>query len=109
LTDPTKKRHKLIFEILRMVALCFALSLLLFAAGVTLSRALIEEYCFQHDVYMDEFDWYHLEHTLTAVGFAGTVGATGFTGLRTSVGFVGSSTAIGIPLSSGSAFSWSVR
>ena len=70
MTDPTKKRHKLIFEILRMVALCFALSLLLFAAGVTLSRALIEEYCFQHDVYMDEFDWYHLEHTLTAVGFA---------------------------------------
>ncbi len=70
MTKKPKRRRKLLFEILLMVAFCFVLSLILFAVSVTLSRALIEEYCFNHDVPMDEFDWYHLEMTLIGAGFS---------------------------------------
>ncbi len=69
MTDKTNKRRRLIVEILLLIALCFALSLILFFVSVTVCRALIEEYCFNHDVYMDEFDWYQLEQMLTGVGF----------------------------------------
>ncbi len=70
MTDKPQKRRKLLLEILLAVVLCFILSLLLFVVSVNLSRGLIEEYCFNHDVQMDEFDWYHLEQTLMSVGFA---------------------------------------
>ena len=69
LTEGKKKRRKLIFEILFLIALCFVLSLILFFVSVTVSRALIEEYYFNHDIYMDEFDWIRLDQTLTGAGF----------------------------------------
>ena len=35
----------------------------------TFGRVLIEEYCFQNDIFMDEFDWYDVDNTLRGVGF----------------------------------------
>ena len=69
MTDTPKKRNRLLLETLLLVAFCFVLSLVLFFVSVTLTRALIEEYCFNHDVPMDEYDWYHLELTLIGAGF----------------------------------------
>lgn len=66
----TKKRRKLSVEILLLVGLCFALSLLLFFVVSTLAIALIEEYCFNHDIILDEFEWYSLDITVLGVGFA---------------------------------------
>ncbi len=43
--------------------------MILFFVGITVSRALIEEYCFNHDIVMNEFEWYHLDQTLTGIGF----------------------------------------
>lgn len=70
LINRVKKQHKLFNEILLLVCLCFALSLLLFVFVVTFCRALIEEYCFQHNIIMDELEWYQLDNTLRGVGFA---------------------------------------
>ena len=81
--EKTKKRRRLIVEILLLIALCFALSLILFLVSVTVSRGLIEEYCFNHDIVMDEFAWYRLDRILVSVGFAlsATVFAVLFTAL----------------------------
>ena len=70
MTEKTRKRRKLTHEILGLVCLCFALSLLLYVFVTTFGRALIEEYCFQNDIGMDEFDWYDVDNTLRGVGFA---------------------------------------
>jgi signal transduction histidine kinase len=42
----------------------------LFIFIVTVGSALVEGYCFQHDIVMDEFDWYRLDNTVRGVGFA---------------------------------------
>ena len=68
--DKPRKRRKLTHEILGLVCLCFALSLLLYLFITTFGRALVEEYCFQNDIIMDEFDWYDVDNTLRGVGFA---------------------------------------
>lgn len=70
LTERPRKRHKLAHEILGLVCLCFALSLLLYLFITTVGGVLIEEYCFQNDIIMDEFDWYDVDNTLRGVGFA---------------------------------------
>lgn len=70
MTEKPRKRRKLTHEILGLVCLCFALSLLLYAFITTFGLALIEEYCFQNDIVMDEFDWYDVDNTLRGVGFA---------------------------------------
>ncbi len=36
----------------------------------TCGSALIEEYCFDHDIVLDEFEWYSLDNTVRSVGFA---------------------------------------
>ena len=81
MTDNTKKRRKLIVEILLLIALCFALSLIFFFVSATVGRALIEEYCFLHDIVMDEFEWYRIDQTLTGIAFI--LSAIVFTGLFT--------------------------
>ena len=70
MTEKPRKRRKLTHEILGLVCLCFALSLLLYLFITTFGRGLIEEYCFQNDLIMDEFDWYDVDNTLRGVGFA---------------------------------------
>ena len=70
MTEKPRKRRRLTHEILGLVCLCFALSLLLYMFLTTVGRGLIEEYCFQNDIVMDEFDWYDADNTLRGVGFA---------------------------------------
>ena len=70
MTEKAKKRRKLTNELLGLVCLCFALSLLLYLFITVFGRALIEEYCFQNDIIMDEFDWYDVDNTLRGAGFA---------------------------------------
>ena len=70
MTERIRKRRRLTHEILGLVCLCFALSLLLYMFLTTVGRGLIEEYCFQNDIVMDEFDWYDADNTLRGVGFA---------------------------------------
>ena len=70
MTEKLRKRRKLTHEILGLVCLCFALSLLLYVFITTFGLALVEEYCFQNDIVMDEFDWYDVDNTLRGVGFA---------------------------------------
>ena len=65
-----RNRRKLTHELLGLVCLCFALSLLLYGFITTFGLALAEEYCFQNDIVMDEFDWYDVQHTLIGVAFA---------------------------------------
>ena len=69
MTEKPRKRRKLTQEILGLVCLCFALSLLLYVLITTFGGVLIEEYCFQNDIFMDEFDWYDVDNTLRGVGF----------------------------------------
>ena len=69
MTEKPRKRRRLTHEILGLVCLCFALSLLLYVFITTFGRVLIEEYCFQNDIIMDEFDWYDVDNTLRGVGF----------------------------------------
>ena len=70
MTETIRKRRRLTHEILGLVCLCFALSLLLYVFLTAVGRGLIEEYCFQNDIVMDEFDWYDVDNTLRGVGFA---------------------------------------
>ena len=67
--DPGRKRRKLFNELLALVCLCFALSLLLFIFVTTVGTAVVEEYCFQHDILLDELEWYSLDRTLRGLGF----------------------------------------
>ena len=69
MTEKPRKRRRLTHEILGLVCLCFALSLLLYVFITTFGGVLIEEYCFQNDIIMDEFDWYDVDNTLRGVGF----------------------------------------
>ena len=69
MTEKPRKRRKLTHEILGLVCLCFALSLLLYVFITTFGGVLIEEYCFQNDIIMDEFDCYDVDNTLRGVGF----------------------------------------
>ena len=70
LTEKRGKRRKLAHEILGLVCLCFVLSLLLYLFITTVGRGLVEEYCFQNDIIMDELDWYDVDNTLRGAGFA---------------------------------------
>ena len=66
--EGTKKRRKLFNEILMVVCLCFILALLLFMFLVTFGFALAQEYCFQHDIFMDDIAWYELDNTIRGMG-----------------------------------------
>jgi signal transduction histidine kinase len=70
LIEKSGKRRKLTHEMLGLVCLCFALSLLLFVFITIFGTALIEDYCFQNDIVMDEFDWYDVDNTMRIAGFA---------------------------------------
>lgn len=69
MTD-TPKRRKLSHEILGLIAIAAALSLVLFLVISGIATGITEEYVFNHDIPMDEFDWiamYQRIYTVAAV------------------------------------------
>ena len=73
LTEKTKKRRRLSVEILTIVAVCFALTLVLYLLLVYFAPRLVEEYCFFNDIELDEFDLYRLDVTMYTAGVAVSV------------------------------------
>ncbi len=70
LIEKTKKRRKLSLEVLALVAICFALALVLYFIIGHFGARLVEEYCFYNDIVLDEFDYYHLDMTMYGIAFA---------------------------------------
>ena len=69
MTD-TPKRRKLSHEILGLIAIAAVLSLILFLVLSGIATGVTEEYVFNHDIPMDEFDWiamYQRIYTVAAV------------------------------------------
>ena len=73
----TKKYRKLSNEILRLVALCAVISLVLFLLLSGIATAIAENYVFLHEIPMTEFDWLDLDRwifgvsaSLACVGFS---------------------------------------
>ncbi len=69
MTD-TPKRHKLSHEILGLIGIAAVLSLILFLVLSGIATGVTEEYVFNHDIPMDEFDWialYQRIHTIATV------------------------------------------
>ena len=69
MTD-TPKRRKLSYEILGLIAIAAVLSLILFLVLSGIATGVTEEYVFNHDIPMDEFDWialYQRIYTIAAV------------------------------------------
>ena len=69
MTD-TPKRRKLSHEILGLIAISAAISLVLFLVLSGIATGITEEYIFNHDIPMDEFDWiamYQRIYTIAAV------------------------------------------
>ena len=69
MTD-TPKRRKLSHEILGLIAIAALLSLILFLVLSGIATGVTEEYVFNHDIPMDEFDWitmYQRIYTVAAV------------------------------------------
>ena len=69
MTD-TLKRRRLSHEILGLIAIAAAVSLLLFLVISGIATSITEEYVFNHDIPMDEFDWiamYQRIYTIAAV------------------------------------------
>ncbi len=56
-------------EILMLVGGCFVLSLMLYLAVTLLGRTLVDEYCFQNDIVLDEFELYEMDNTVLLVSF----------------------------------------
>ena len=69
MTD-TPKRRKLSHEILGLIGIAAVLSLILFLVLSGIATGVTEEYVFNHDIPMDEFDWitmYQQIYTVAAV------------------------------------------
>ena len=69
MTDTTKRR-KLSHEILGLIAIAALLCLILFLVLSGIAMGITEEYVFNHDIPMDEFDWitmYQRIYTIAAV------------------------------------------
>ena len=69
MTD-TPKRRKLSHEILGLITIATAISLVLFLVLSGIATGITEEYVFNHDIPMDEFDWiamYQRIYTVAAV------------------------------------------
>ena len=71
--EKIKKRRRLSVEVLRIVAICFLLSLVLYFFLVHFAPRLVEEYCFFNDIELDEFDLYRLDVTMYTTGVAVSV------------------------------------
>ena len=74
MTDNIKKRRKLSLEILRVFAVCFVISLILFLFLSHFTIGVIEEYCFNNDIMLDDNDYYHLDRIVLSVSLVISVG-----------------------------------
>lgn len=63
MTDRIKKRRRLSSEILATFGICFVISLALFGILLHLSVGIVQSYCFDHDIYLDEEQLYRLDST----------------------------------------------
>ena len=63
----TRKSRKLSHEILGLIGLCAGLSLILFLVLRWTASAVTEEYVFNHDIPMTEFDWIAIDHRIFMV------------------------------------------
>ena len=63
MTDRIKKRRRLSSEILATFGICFVISLALFGMLLHLSVGIVQSYCFDHDIYLDEEQLYRLDST----------------------------------------------
>ena len=70
MTEKSKKRRKLSHEILALFAVCLAVTLALYFLLTFLGIALAEEYCFNNDIVLDEYDLYRLDTTVFGAGIA---------------------------------------
>ncbi|MBO5271025.1 MAG: sensor histidine kinase [Clostridia bacterium] len=65
--EKTKKRRKLSHEILGIFAVCFLISLLLCLFLTNFGTGIIEEYCFYHDIALDEDAFYRIDNSVFTV------------------------------------------
>lgn len=70
LIDKSKKRRKLSHEILIIVAICFALSLLLYLLIAHLLPRIVEEYCFSNGIMLDDYQFFKLDIIMYKAGIA---------------------------------------
>ena len=61
------KTKKLSYEILVIVLICLALSLLLFALLTYFTNSIIEEYCFNNDIVLDDYEFYRINNMVFSV------------------------------------------
>ena len=67
LTDTNKQRSKLSAEIIKIFAICFAISVIAYLILIHLGIGIINEYCFYNDIYLDEFEDYRLDSMVLTV------------------------------------------
>ncbi len=63
-----KKRHKLSLEILITVAVCFATALCLFLFISVFIPRLVEEYCFNNNIILNDYEFYKLDAVTFGTG-----------------------------------------
>ena len=68
LTEKNKRMQKLSHQILVLFAICFVLSALLFVFITFFGIGVVEEYCFIHDIALDEEQYFHLDNIVVGGG-----------------------------------------
>lgn len=64
MTETGKEKSRLAAEIVKIFAVCFAITVLLYLILIHLGTGIIYEYCFYHDIVLDEFELYDIERTI---------------------------------------------
>ncbi len=63
-----KKRRKFAHELLGLIAISALVALVLFLILTYIAAVAVEEYCFQNDVIMTEFDWIEVDRWIFGLG-----------------------------------------
>ena len=63
-----KKTNRLSYEILGLFVICFLLAFVLYFFLSVSAVALIENYCWQQEIVLNEDEIYHLDHTVFNIG-----------------------------------------
>ncbi|MBQ9117449.1 MAG: HAMP domain-containing histidine kinase [Clostridia bacterium] len=70
LSERSRKRRKLAHEILVIFAVCFIISLLLFLVLMLVGVGLVEQYCFDNDIPLDEDQLFRLDSTALSLSLS---------------------------------------
>lgn len=70
MSDKKKKRRRLSLELLGLFALCFAVTLALFFFFTLFGVAVVENFCWEHDIALDEEQLYRLDSAVFNISFA---------------------------------------